>query len=102
MEQTENSSHWLEVVSRYNTPNLGMSIWQIINSLGPYLLLWVAMYYSLQISYFLTLGLAVLAAAFLVRVFIIFHDCGHGSFFPQQESQPDRGNHPGQPGIHPL
>ena len=39
------------------------------------------MYYSLGISYLLTLGLAVLAAGFLVRIFIIFHDCGHGSFF---------------------
>ncbi len=39
------------------------------------------MYYSLEISYLLTLGLSVLAAGFLVRIFIIFHDCGHGSFF---------------------
>jgi len=86
MEQKESSSNWMEVVSRYNTPNIGMSIWQIINSLGPYLLLWVAMYYSLQISYLLTLGLAILAAAFLVRVFIIFHDCGHGSFFRSKKA----------------
>jgi omega-6 fatty acid desaturase (delta-12 desaturase) len=39
------------------------------------------MYYSLAISYLLTLGLSILAAGFLVRMFIIFHDCGHGSFF---------------------
>jgi omega-6 fatty acid desaturase (delta-12 desaturase) len=39
------------------------------------------MYYSLQVSYLLTLGLSFLAAGFLVRMFIIFHDCGHGSFF---------------------
>lgn len=80
-QQSSNNSTWLEIVSRYNKPDTQKSIWQIVNSLGPYLLLWAAMYYSLQISYFLTLGLAILAAAFLVRVFIIFHDCGHGSFF---------------------
>jgi len=39
------------------------------------------MYYALDVSYWLTLGLALLAAGFLVRVFIIQHDCGHGSFF---------------------
>ena len=73
--------NWIEVVSKYNKPDVKLSIWQIINSLGPYILLWVAMYYSLSISYLLTLGLAFLAAGFLVRMFIIFHDCGHGSFF---------------------
>jgi omega-6 fatty acid desaturase (delta-12 desaturase) len=39
------------------------------------------MFYSLQISYLLTLALSLLAAGFLVRIFIIFHDCGHSSFF---------------------
>lgn len=72
---------WVEVVGKYNRPDIRMSIWQIINSLGPYLLLWYLMYLSLSISYLLTLALSVLAAGFLVRIFIIFHDCGHGSFF---------------------
>lgn len=39
------------------------------------------MYRSLEVSYWITLPLAILAGALLVRVFIIFHDCGHGSFF---------------------
>jgi len=80
-QENRGQSAWIEIISKYNQPDMRKSIWQIINSLGPYLLLWVAMYFSLQISYFLTLGLAVIAAGFLVRVFIIFHDCGHGSFF---------------------
>ena len=69
---------WIEVISNYNKPDTSKSIWQLINSLGPYIILWVAMYYSLQISYLLTLGLAIVATGFLVRIFIIFHDCGHG------------------------
>lgn len=77
----QDTSGWIEVISQYNKPDTRKSIWQIINSLGPYIALWVAMYYSLSISYLLTLGLSVLAAGFLVRIFIIFHDCGHGSFF---------------------
>jgi len=72
---------WVELVSKFNKPDVGKSIWQIINSFGPYILLWGAMYYSLQISYLLTLALALLTAGFQVRMFIIFHDCGHGSFF---------------------
>jgi omega-6 fatty acid desaturase (delta-12 desaturase) len=44
------------------------------------------MYLSLDISYFITLGLSVLAAGFLVRIFIIFHDCGHGSFFKSRRA----------------
>lgn len=80
-QENKGQSTWIEIISKYNQPDPRKSIWQIINSLGPYLLLWVAMYFSLRVSYFLTLGLALLAAGFLVRIFIIFHDCGHGSFF---------------------
>jgi omega-6 fatty acid desaturase (delta-12 desaturase) len=84
--QQEDKRTWIEVISGYNKPIVSKSIWQIINSLGPYLLLWVAMYYTIAISYLLTLGLAVLAAGFLVRMFIIFHDCGHGSFFRSKKA----------------
>ncbi len=69
------------MVAKYQNPQLARSIWQLVNTLVPYVFLWYLMYLSLHVSYWLTLGLAVLAAGFLVRVFIIFHDCGHGSFF---------------------
>ncbi|HWR75389.1 MAG TPA: fatty acid desaturase [Bacteroidales bacterium] len=72
---------WMEIISRYNKPDPLKSWWQIINSAGSYLILWVIMVKSLEISYLLTLVLSVFAAGFLVRIFIIFHDCGHGSFF---------------------
>jgi omega-6 fatty acid desaturase (delta-12 desaturase) len=72
---------WIEIISRYNTPDPIKSWWQIINSVGPYAILWIMMIKSLEVSYWLTLLLSVLAAGFLVRIFIIFHDCGHGSFF---------------------
>jgi omega-6 fatty acid desaturase (delta-12 desaturase) len=57
------------------------SIWQIVNTLVPYVALWVLMVLSLDISYWLTLLLAIPAAGFLVRLFIQFHDAGHGSLF---------------------
>ncbi len=76
-----NQATWIQVISKYNFPDAAKSWWQIINSVIPYILLWVLMYHSLKISYWLTLLLSVFAAGFLVRIFIIFHDCGHGSFF---------------------
>ena len=71
----------MEIISRYNIPDPVKSWWQIINSVGSYIILWVIMVKTIEISYWLTLFLSVFAAGFMVRTFIIFHDCGHGSFF---------------------
>jgi omega-6 fatty acid desaturase (delta-12 desaturase) len=72
---------WNHAVARHRRPVLRSSMWQTVNSVIPYLALWGLMIWTLHISYWITLALAVVAAGFLVRVFIIFHDCGHGSFF---------------------
>ena len=79
-------------VSKYQTPDVWKSIWQIINTFIPYLGLWVLIVFSLSVSYWLTAVLSVLAAGFLVRLFIIFHDCGHGSFFKSQKANTFVGN----------
>lgn len=78
--------HFSNKIGDYQTPVLRKSIWQIANTFIPYIAIWVAIYFSLSISYWLTAGLSILAAAFLVRLFIIFHDCGHGSFFKSQKA----------------
>jgi len=78
------SLSWMQIVSGYNFSDSSKSWWQVINSVLPYMLLWLAMVWSLNISYFLTLFLSVFAAGFLIRNFIIFHDCVHGSFFRSQ------------------
>lgn len=57
------------------------SIIQIINSFIPFLLLWFLAYKSLSVSIWLSLVFSVVAAGFVVRIFIIFHDCAHMSFF---------------------
>ena len=72
---------WQGIVSKYAYPETWRSLWQIANSLVPFLLMWYAMYRSLEVGYWLTLLLAVPTAGFMVRCFIIFHDCCHGSFF---------------------
>jgi len=79
--QKNDWSNWTKIISKYNKPSNAKSWFQIANSYIPYIGLWIAMIYSIKISYWLTLALSILAAGFLVRIFIIFHDCGHGSFF---------------------
>ncbi len=70
-----------DTVARFQTASLWRARWQLINSFLPYALLWFAMVRALVASYWAMLPIAILAAGFLVRIFIIFHDCGHGSFF---------------------
>jgi omega-6 fatty acid desaturase (delta-12 desaturase) len=72
---------WQDILARFQRPAFGRSLWQLLNSLIPYCALWALMVWSLSVSYWLTLLLMLPAAGFLVRIFIIFHDCGHGSFF---------------------
>jgi omega-6 fatty acid desaturase (delta-12 desaturase) len=81
LESKEGRRTWRGVVAQFEAPSLPRSLRQIANTLLPYFALLCAMYLSLDVSYWLTLGLAVPAAGFLTRNFIIFHDCGHGSFF---------------------
>jgi len=77
---------WQKMVAPYQYPDLKRSLRQLANTLLPYLGLWLLMVFSLHISYALTLLLMVPAAGFLVRLFIIFHDCGHGSFFKSRSA----------------
>jgi omega-6 fatty acid desaturase (delta-12 desaturase) len=78
------NSQWRPVVAKYAQPDLLRSIWQIVNTLIPYFALFYLSMRSLEISFWLTLPLSILTAGFMVRTFIIFHDCGHGSFFKSQ------------------
>jgi len=73
-------------MSPYEKSNIKDSIWQIVNTVIPFLVLWVLAYKSLEISYLLTIALGIIAAGFLVRIFIIFHDCCHYSFFKNRKA----------------
>lgn len=74
------------ILARYRRPDRKRSIWQLGNALFLYALSWVLMYLSLDVSIWLTLALAIPTGGFLVRIFIIFHDCGHGSFFKSSKA----------------
>ncbi len=83
---------WLGIVKKYQTPSPWRSTWQVLNSFIPFVAIWVLMYFSLQWSYWITLGLAVINAGFFTRLFIIQHDCGHGSFFKSRKANDTLGS----------
>lgn len=77
---------WREAIAPYQKPILWRSIWQVVDSFVPYFILWGLMIWSLAAGSWLTLPLLLLAVGFMMRIFIIFHDCGHGSFFKSQRA----------------
>ena len=85
------SLSWQKAVAEYQTPQTWRSWWQVINTLAPFILLWILMVLSLEVSYWLTLLLAIPTAGFFARTFIIFHDCGHGSFFKSKRANDTMG-----------
>ena len=81
-----NPQVWKTLVKEYQESYTRKSIWQLCNSFIPFVLIWLLMLYALNYSYWITLLLAFPAAGFIVRIFIIQHDCGHGSFFKSRRA----------------
>ncbi len=86
-EDTESTgAAWSETISRHKHANTWKSCWQVANSIPPFFACWYLAYLGSFVSWWLTLLLAVPTAGFLLRVFIIQHDCGHHSFFHGQRA----------------
>ncbi len=79
-EIKKNLRHWRQIIKKYQHPNTRKAVIQLINTFLPFIGIWILMYFSLDWHYGITLVLAVVNALFLVRIFIIQHDCGHHSF----------------------
>ena len=77
---------WAKDLEPYSNPRLGRSLVDVATSVVPYAALTVAMYLALDVSYWLVLALAIPASGFLLRTFILFHDCTHGSFFASRRA----------------
>ncbi len=75
-----------EQLASYARPHMGRSLRDLMTSVVPYLALFVLMYLALDVSYLLTLAIAIPAAGFLLRTYILFHDCTHGSFLPSKRA----------------
>ena len=72
---------WAQILARYRAPSPTRSTVELVITAVPLVLLWFLMWATLDLGYWLSLVLAVPAAGFLVRLFMIQHDCGHGAFF---------------------
>jgi acyl-lipid omega-6 desaturase (Delta-12 desaturase) len=77
---------WRETLEPYARPRLARSLLDLATSVVPYLALSFLMYRMLDVSYLLVLVIALPASGFLVRTFVLFHDCSHGSFLPSKRA----------------
>ena len=76
----------------YEKADLKNSVIQMINTIFPFFLFWYLAYESLAVSYLLSIPFILLASGFLVRIFILFHDCCHNSFFKNKKANDILGN----------
>ena len=72
------------ILAGYRQPNAARGVLELVITFGPFVLIWILMWAALDAGYWVSLLLAVPAAGFLVRLFMIQHDCGHGSLFPHR------------------
>lgn len=72
---------WVQTLARYREPRTGRSLFELIVTLVPFFGLWALAWWALSVSLWLALAIAIVNSGFLVRIFAIQHDCGHGAFF---------------------
>ena len=84
--RAEGAQNWTRILNHYREPNGTRSLVELAITLGPLAVLWTAMWAVLHFfgAWWLCLLIAVPTAGFLVRLFMIQHDCGHGAFFPHK------------------
>ena len=72
---------WVRILARYREPNPLRSCFELAVTVGPFVVLWYLAWQAMSVSYWLTLAISICNSAFLLRLFAIQHDCGHGAFF---------------------
>ncbi|QUW29457.1 fatty acid desaturase [Bacillus cereus] len=82
----EKTKNFKKQVAPYEKSTIKKSVWQLINTVVPFIILWYLAYKSLSVSYLLAVVPSLLAAGFMTRIFIIFHDCTHYSFFKSRRA----------------
>ena len=80
-EVPQTAREWVKVLAKYRDPSATRSIFELAVTCGPFVMLWALAWWAMSISAWLALGISVVNAAFVLRLFAIQHDCGHGAFF---------------------
>ncbi|WP_407655208.1 fatty acid desaturase [Alicyclobacillus dauci] len=82
----EEHNNWKKDIVPFQKSDTRKSLWQLTNTVVPFLGLWCLAYLSLSVSIWITMVLAILSSGFFMRIFIIFHDCCHHSFFKSRKA----------------
>jgi omega-6 fatty acid desaturase (delta-12 desaturase) len=98
----ESRYFWREQLAPYARPDARRSAIDVVTSIVAYLAMWPLLVWSYDVSYLLTLALTVPASGFLLRTFIVFHDCTHGSFLPSRKWNDRLGVFAGLLVYHPF
>ena len=80
-DEVHPARHWVAVLAQYREPSPWRSSWELLATAGPFVALWALAWWSLEVSHALAAPIAILNAPFLVRLFMIQHDCGHAAYF---------------------
>jgi len=80
------TNSWVSRLQQYRTPDNTRAAFEIFITLLPFTILWIATWKLLAAGYWLGLLLMIPNAGLLVRLFIIQHDCGHGSLFSSRQA----------------
>lgn len=80
----DNVAAWLKTLAKYRQPRVRRSAFELIVTVIPFTVCWAVAYFSLVYGFWYGLAAVIPAAAFLLRLFMIQHDCGHGSFFARR------------------
>ena len=102
MKMKEEQLRLRKSMNPYEKSETKKSVKQIVNTFVPFILLWYIAYLGLSVSVWLMIPPAVVAAGFLVRIFIIFHDCCHNSFFKSRKANVILGNISGIMTLFPF
>ncbi|MDZ7904520.1 MAG: fatty acid desaturase [Cypionkella sp.] len=81
------AKEWVQELAKYRSPSTQRSVFELAATVVPFALLWALAWAAMSVSYLLAFGIAALNGLFLVRIFIIQHDCGHASYFHNRTLQ---------------
>lgn len=80
------AKEWVSILSQYRDPSLARSAFELGVTLGAFVALWALAWWSLSYSYWAALALSLVNAGFVLRLFAIQHDCGHGAFLRNRKA----------------